>query len=148
MNGGWGISYKIALRWMPLYLIDDKSTLVQVMAWCHQASSHYLNQCWPRSMSTYGVTRLQRVKHLISLCQFQFVQTGVNINGQHQHLSPRTKMAASHGLGLQGLQGLQSYTLHTWHMRSSSTSLNTVARKYPSLQYVITNTLVMTYCSL
>ena len=22
------------------------STLVQVMAWCHQAPSHYLNQCW------------------------------------------------------------------------------------------------------
>ena len=22
------------------------STLVQVMAWCHQATSHYLNQCW------------------------------------------------------------------------------------------------------
>ena len=24
----------------------DKSTLVQVMAWCLTASSHYLNQCW------------------------------------------------------------------------------------------------------
>ena len=22
------------------------STLAQVMAWCHQAASHYLNQCW------------------------------------------------------------------------------------------------------
>ena len=27
---------------------DDKSTLVQVMAWCWQATSHYLSQCWPR----------------------------------------------------------------------------------------------------
>ena len=26
---------------------DDKSTLVQVMAWCRQAASHYLSQCWP-----------------------------------------------------------------------------------------------------
>ena len=34
VNGGWGISYEIALRWMPLDLTDDKSTLVQVMAWC------------------------------------------------------------------------------------------------------------------
>ena len=25
------------------------STLVEVMAWCHQAPSHYLSQCWPRS---------------------------------------------------------------------------------------------------
>ena len=25
---------------------DNKSTLVQVMAWCHQATSHYLSQSW------------------------------------------------------------------------------------------------------
>ena len=46
---------------MPLDLTDDKSTLVQVMAWCHQSTSHYLSQCWPRSMSPYGVTRPQWV---------------------------------------------------------------------------------------
>ena len=61
MNGDWGISYKIALRWMPLDLTDDKSTLVQVMAWCRQATSHYLSQCWPRSMSPNGVGRPQWV---------------------------------------------------------------------------------------
>ena len=27
----------------------DKSTLVQVMAWCRQATSHYLSQCWHSS---------------------------------------------------------------------------------------------------
>ena len=62
MNCAWGISYEIALRWMPLDLTDDKSTLVQVMAWCRQATSHYLNQCWPRSMSPNGVTRPQWIK--------------------------------------------------------------------------------------
>ena len=31
------------------------------MAWCHQATSHYLSQCWPSSMSPYGVTRPQWV---------------------------------------------------------------------------------------
>ena len=31
------------------------------MAWCRQAPSHYLSQCWPRSLSPYGVTRPQRV---------------------------------------------------------------------------------------
>ena len=46
-----------ALRWMPRDPTDDKSTLVQVMAWCRQATSHYLSQCWPRSVSPYGVTR-------------------------------------------------------------------------------------------
>ena len=62
VNGGWGISYEIALRWMPQDLADDKSTLVQVMAWCRQATSHYLSQCWPRFMLSYGVTRPQWVK--------------------------------------------------------------------------------------
>ena len=52
---GWGISCELALRWMSLDLTYDKSTLVQVMAWCHQATSHYLSQCWPRSLSPYGV---------------------------------------------------------------------------------------------
>ena len=37
---------------------DDKSTLVQVMAWCRQATSHYLNQCWPRSPTPYGPNEL------------------------------------------------------------------------------------------
>ena len=56
---GWVISSEIALRWMSLALIDDKSTLVQVMAWCCQATSHYLSQCWHRSMSPNGITRPQ-----------------------------------------------------------------------------------------
>ena len=39
-----------ALRWMPWDLTNDKSTLVQVMAWWSQATSHYLSQCWPSSV--------------------------------------------------------------------------------------------------
>ena len=62
VNGGWGFSHEIALRWMPLDLTDDKSTLVQVMAWCRQTTSHYLSQCWPWYMSPNGVTRPQWVK--------------------------------------------------------------------------------------
>ena len=34
------------------------------MAWCRQATSHYLSQCWPRSLSPYDVTRPQWVKRL------------------------------------------------------------------------------------
>ena len=48
------------LRKMPQDL-TDKSTLVQVMAWCCQATSHYLNQCWRRSPMPNGVTRPQWV---------------------------------------------------------------------------------------
>ena len=61
MMDGWDISTKIALIWMSPDLTDDKSTLVQVMAWCHQAPSHYLSQCWPRSTSMYGINRPQWV---------------------------------------------------------------------------------------
>ena len=52
-------------RWMSWDLPNGKSTLVQVMAWCRQATSHYLSQCWPRSVSPYGVTRAQWVNCLI-----------------------------------------------------------------------------------
>ena len=42
---------EIALKWISMNPTDDKSALVQVMAWCPQATSHYLSQCWPRSLS-------------------------------------------------------------------------------------------------
>ena len=51
MVDGWGIT----LSWISLdltaNLTDNKSKLVQVMAWCCQTTSHYLIQCWPRPMS-------------------------------------------------------------------------------------------------
>ena len=50
-----------ALKWMPWDLTDDKSALVQVMAWCREATSHYLRQCWPRSMSPNGVLGLNEL---------------------------------------------------------------------------------------
>ena len=55
-------SHDNALRWMPQDLTEDKLTLVQVMAWCHQATSHYLSQCWLSSLSPYGVASPQWVK--------------------------------------------------------------------------------------
>ena len=60
------ISCEIALIWMSPDFADDQSTLVQVMAWCRQAPSHYLNQCWPRSLPPYGVTRPQWVKNSVN----------------------------------------------------------------------------------
>ena len=44
---------------MPWDLTEDKSSLVQVMRWRRQASSDYLSQFWPSSMSPYGVTKPQ-----------------------------------------------------------------------------------------
>ena len=47
---GWGLSCEIALIWMSLDFTDDQSTLV-----------HVVSQCWPRSLSPYGITRPQWV---------------------------------------------------------------------------------------
>ena len=63
---------------MGLDLTDDKSILAQVMAWCHQATCHYLSQCWPRSLSPYGVTRSEWVNPL-----WQSVANYVSNLGQH-----------------------------------------------------------------
>ena len=38
----WSISCEITLGWMPQNIFDDKSTLVQVLAWHCQATSHSL----------------------------------------------------------------------------------------------------------
>ena len=70
---GWGICCEITLIWMSLDFTDDQSTLVQVMAWCRQATSHYLNQCWPRSLSP--------IAHLASLGHNEFTMFGVILHG-------------------------------------------------------------------
>ena len=45
----------IAVRWMPQNLTNEKSTLVRIMVWCLEATSHYYtSQFWPRSMSPYA----------------------------------------------------------------------------------------------
>ena len=53
----WVRSCEIAHLWMSLDLDDDMLTLVKAMARCCHATSHYLSQYWPRSMSPYGVAR-------------------------------------------------------------------------------------------
>ena len=61
VTDGCDMSFEIVLLWMSLYLTDNKSASVQAMACCHQATSHYLSQCWPRFTPPYGVTRPQWV---------------------------------------------------------------------------------------
>ena len=63
-NNNLGAHCEIAIMWMPQNLIGEKSKLVQAMAWCRQATSHYLSQYQPRSMSPYVVTRPQWVKFI------------------------------------------------------------------------------------
>ena len=61
---------------MSLGLSCDKSTLVQVIAWYHQATRHYLSQCWPRSLSRYDVTNPQ----WINVPQYKNISTWLNLS--------------------------------------------------------------------
>ena len=73
---------------MPQALTDDKSTLVQAMAWCRQVPSHYLNQCWPRSPTPYGVTRPHWVKmfHVLSSVLYAIItQNGISVRWPHEN---------------------------------------------------------------
>ena len=40
---------------------NARSALIQIMAWYHQATSHYQRKCWPISPTPYGITRSQWV---------------------------------------------------------------------------------------
>ena len=55
------VNCKIALRWMLQNHNDEKPKLVQVMACSRQATSHYMDQDWPRFMSPCGITRPNQV---------------------------------------------------------------------------------------
>ena len=59
--------FKSTLPWYECQktLDDGKLKLVLVMVWCNQATSHYLNQCWPRSQMPYGITRPQWVNFIL-----------------------------------------------------------------------------------
>ena len=127
---GWDISCEIALIWMSLDFADDQSTLVQVMAWCRQATSHYLSQCWPRSLSPYGVTRPQWVNAIVIS---KYVSGCYLILQRHYYYPPCVSVSpaggclatygASHGsiLGSYDLSGYQECLIYLFEELSLKT---------------------------
>ena len=97
-----------ALRWMPRDLADDKSTLFQVMAWCRQATSHYLSQCWTSSMLPNGVTRPHELMLIwvlsVRYAQWNFEKTNTT-SGASNNLMLTNAYAAQH---------LYWYNVNTW----------------------------------
>ena len=61
LNDGWVISCEIPLRRMSLNVTDNKSTLVQVMAWCLDSTKSLPEQMLCQISSPCGVTRPQWV---------------------------------------------------------------------------------------
>ena len=57
-NSCWHLLWN-GSRGMPLNLVNEKSTLVQVMDLCWQATSHYFSPLWPKSLSSYGTTLVE-----------------------------------------------------------------------------------------
>ena len=51
LNKGVWILNKISLKCVPNSLINEKLTLVGVMAWWHLSVAHFLSQFWPRSLT-------------------------------------------------------------------------------------------------
>ena len=85
MMDDWGISCQIALRWMSQDLTDYKSTLVQVMAWCWEAISHYLSQCWFRCYSATTCLKLIEAEWRL--------YDNLTTNGSDNGLSPDRRQA-------------------------------------------------------
>ena len=62
MNENVWISNKIEPKFVPKGSINNIPTLVQIMAWHHQVTSHYLKQWWSSFMTQICVTWPQWVK--------------------------------------------------------------------------------------
>ena len=93
---------EIAIRWMPQYLTDHKSTLVQVMVWCRQATSHYLSQCWLSSLSPYGVVRPQWVNDSniiwLMISHIATIKSNMTIMAWHPYDAQCMKRPVDHSL--------------------------------------------------
>ena len=72
------VPVEFALTWMPLKLIDFKSALFRVMAWCHQTSSHYLHIKFDQALWQHMV--LPGSKELIDTIWSMY---GKSINHKH-----------------------------------------------------------------
>ena len=93
---------------MTLGLTDEKSTLVQVMAWCRQATSHYLIQCWPSSMLPFGVTRPQWV-NLLGFCYTIWHHTSGSTFAPHNGLSFRHQAITQTNADLSTIERFEIY---------------------------------------
>ena len=62
----WDVAVILKVQFLKL-LYRTVFLALTVMAWCHQASNHYVIQCRPRSLSPYSAIRLQRVNQSIDI---------------------------------------------------------------------------------
>ena len=94
-NSGLGICCEIALKWMPQKPANEKKTLFQVVAWCHQ-TSQYLSQCLPISMSEvfYRVPAMFMSSYTVK-CHYNKVYFLQNNHKRHRIAHPSIVDSAS-----------------------------------------------------
>ena len=77
--------YTVQNRDVLISVLKGSNWLGQVMAWC-QTATHYRNQCWPTSMSLYGITwPTHCVFFIIIKCCTLLVQTPTLSPRKHFH---------------------------------------------------------------
>ena len=114
---------------------DDKSALVLAMAWCHQATSYYLSQCFPRYMSTYIIFRPRLIKHWwgnntgnlrVWGCCLEFLH---GIMYQENFIKVSLKMPASKSIQLLpcGVRDDHHYVIQYLNYRQTSNTIRTIA---------------------
>ena len=117
---GWGISCEIFLRWMLLDHMADKSTLVQAMAWCRQATSRYPSQCWPSLLLPYGITRLQWAAMAVKILTIQMLNIPGPLFTKWTPMSSVLKRAINLiSLSLYSLSGKTSYRQISWSLEAA-----------------------------
>ena len=97
---GWCISNENTLRQLSVNLTDDKSTLVQVMVWCRQATSLFLSRWCENFMSPYCLIRPQLVTlwcvqswekaHPVQCSNLYLTKTDINETLSINHLKTKT----------------------------------------------------------
>ena len=129
------ISCEITLQCMPQDFTVNKSTLVQIVAYFHQATHHDLNQCRPSSMMPYCIAGPQWHDDVIKWKHFSVIGPLCRESTSHQWI-PLTKASEAE---------LWCFLCSTAEKNSSVNSLNTSDLIRPPAHYDIT---VMNYASL
>ena len=137
---------------MSLEVTDDRSTLVRVMAWCRQATSHYQNQCWLRYLTyihTYiAYAWLYQVAHLTgSRCVwlwfywFSFIFWLISIRALAMALLVSMLLSLSISAYLMGFSSLLIF-VHSWMMcswvSSASPQYLHLRVSWPFLWFILT----------
>ena len=104
--------WEISLGWIPRNLTNEKSTLVQGVACCHQKTRHCLSLCWPRTISPFGVTRPQ----VINVYSFKIISVMTHLILWCSMISQHFNSAMSPTMSSEILLAFYIITFDVWYI--------------------------------